>query len=89
MCVILKKIYLNSYGDRAVVDKDRYYLQRDSSGNKSYRYYDIIHNGKKTVFKEFKAPELNFGIAEMIDEFEKVQNSILRYYSEYDALKGR
>ena len=77
-----RKVYINSYGQRAIIQGDRYFLEdrnlgHGSKGRQSARTYQITQQGAKTSYRLL---EQTAAITAELDRFEQVQKSLLVHY---------
>jgi arylsulfatase A-like enzyme len=72
-----RRVYLNSYHERAMIEGDRFIWNDPKQRRGISRTFEINHNGACTSFIPIEAA--NRGGREL-DRFERMQRSLIRYY---------
>ncbi len=87
--VAARPLYLNSLGDRAVIEDGLYYLWRASNKTDAeVEVFRIGHDGMRSVFTELTEPSSSW-VIERLKRFEAFQETLLQDYSRYKPLAAR
>lgn len=78
-----RRIYLGSYKDFSVIEGENFYWYPDG-GMSDKTCYSISNKAARTFFNQTAAPKEEWeALAEDYAEFQRLQESLLRYYKEY------